>query len=562
MLKSIERLLWLVACLSAGAPTVHAQPGNLNIYWIDVEGGAATLIVSPSGESLLIDAGWEVGDRDAKRIRAAAERAGLAKIDFFILSHFHGDHAGGLPALAKLLPIGRCFDRGDFIEPANQKWRDGYLSVCGNKRTIVKPGDKIPLKGLQVDIVASDGDLIAQPLNGGGPNPLCATAENKPKDVPENQLMVGALLTYGKFTFLDLADLDWEKEMELACPLNKVGQVTIWQTGRHGALDGAGAPALLYAIKPQVVVANNGPRKGLGGASPGSDKARTAHYERLAKIPGIEGIWQGHLSLLDREHNTADNMIANIEDTAECQGHFIQAAIRRDGTYTITNSRNGFTKTYTARGSSDAAQASADVRLDALFHAVSYVEVMASASAKAIAAFKQYRDLSRAREGFVRFDAFEQIGRPGHFAIIETWRDQASFDARGSAQKQMTDALAPIRVSDYDQRPYKTLSVGPSRPAANGRAVSVVSHVDVSPDPRVAPMLRRLAEASRAEDGNIRFDVLQHTMRANHFTVIETWQSRRAFDAHVAAAHTRRYRDEVQPLTGSPLDERVYRAIE
>jgi quinol monooxygenase YgiN len=209
-----------------------------------------------------------------------------------------------------------------------------------------------------------------------------------------------------------------------------------------------------------------------------------------------------------------------------------------------------------------AAQAPVDSRLDTAFHAVSYVEVMASASAKGIAALKQYRDAVRTRDGFVRFDVFEQTGRPGHFAIVETWRDQPGFDARGAVQKQMIDALAPIRVSDYDQRPYKTLSVGPAAPAANTRAVSVVSHVDVAPDPRVAPMLRRLAEASRAEEGNVRFDVLQHTMRANHFTVIETWQSQKAFDAHVAAAHTRQYRDELQPLTGSPLDERVYRAVD
>jgi quinol monooxygenase YgiN len=215
-----------------------------------------------------------------------------------------------------------------------------------------------------------------------------------------------------------------------------------------------------------------------------------------------------------------------------------------------------------ARGSSVAAQATADSRVDTAFHAVSYVEVTASATAKAIAAFKQYRDATRARDGFVRFDMFEQVGRPGHFAIIETWRDQPAFDGRGAAQKQMIDALAPIRVSDYDQRPYKTLSIGPAPAAASSRTVSVVSHVDVTPDPRVATMLRRLAEASRGEEGNVRFDVLQHTMRANHFTVIETWQSQKAFDAHVAAAHTRQYRDELQPLTGSPLDERVYRAVE
>ena len=180
------------------------------------------------------------------------------------------------------------------------------LKVCGTKRTVLEAGDRIPLKGVQVDAVASNGNIIAKPVKGGGrPNPLCATAENRPPEGPENQLMVSTLFSYGAFTFLDLADLDWEKEMELACPANRLGGVTIYQAGRHGALDGAGAPGLLYAIKPQVVVVNNGPRKGLGGPSPGSQKARSVHYERLANIPGIEGIWQGHLSLMDKEkgHN-------------------------------------------------------------------------------------------------------------------------------------------------------------------------------------------------------------------------------------------------------------------
>jgi len=279
----------------------------------------------------------------------AGSITGLKRIDYFILSHFHADHAGGIAALSKLLPIGKCFDRGDFIEPANQQWRDAYLSVCGATRTILHPGDKIPLKGVRVDVVASNGELLAKPLAGSGSNPLSAAAENKPPDVPENQLMVGALFTYGKFTFLDLADLDWEKEMELACPVNRVGQVTVWQAGRHGALDGAGAPGFLYAIKPQVVVVNNGPRKGLGGPSPGRQKASTVHYERIAGTPGIEGIWQGHRSLLDPDHNTDENMIANLEETADCQGHWMRASVGRDGRFTMTNSRNGFRRTYAAR---------------------------------------------------------------------------------------------------------------------------------------------------------------------------------------------------------------------
>jgi beta-lactamase superfamily II metal-dependent hydrolase len=342
-------LLTAVGLSQLAGGSALAQSGNLDIYWIDVEGGAATLVVSPSGESLLYDAGWEVGDRDAKRIAAAVKQAGLMRIDHFVLSHFHADHAGGLVALSKLVPISHCYDRGDFIEPANQRWRDAYLAVCASKRTIVSVGDRIPLKGVQVDVVASNGRLLTKPINRGGPNPLCAAAENKPAEGPENQYMVGALFTFGKFTFLDLADLDWQKEVELACPVNKVGEVTLWQTSRHGALDGAGAPALLYAMKPQVVVVNNGPRKGLGGPSPGSQKAQSVHYERIAKIPGVEGIWQGHLSLFDKEHSAPETMIANLEDTSECQGHALRASVAPDGRFTVSNSRNGFSKSYAAR---------------------------------------------------------------------------------------------------------------------------------------------------------------------------------------------------------------------
>lgn len=344
-------LLSVGACLALFAATAWAQARTLDIYWIDVEGGAATLVISPSGESLLYDAGWEVDGRDAKRIAAVVQQAGLKRIDRFVMSHYHADHAGGLQALAKLVPIERCFDRGDFVEPVNRQWYDRYMSVCGSKRTIVNAGDTIPMKDVRIDVVASSGKLIATPLSGGGTNPLCATAENKPAEGPENQYMVGTVFTYGKFRFVDLADLDWEREMALGCPVNKIGRVTVWQAGRHGALDGAGAPGLLYALAPQVVVVNNGPRKGLGGPSPGAQKPATKHYARIAKSPGIEGIWQGHLSLMERDadSNTAEDMIANLEETAACQGHWIRASVRGDGRFTVTNGRNGFSKSYVAR---------------------------------------------------------------------------------------------------------------------------------------------------------------------------------------------------------------------
>jgi beta-lactamase superfamily II metal-dependent hydrolase len=337
-----------------------AAPGNLNITWIDTEGGAATLLVSPTGESLLIDTGYPDGDRDAKRVFAAAQRAGLKQIDYLVISHWHQDHVGGLAALAKMIPIGRFFDHGDGVEPENQKRLDGYKAVAGDRRTIVKPGDRIPVKGFDALVVSSDRKLLAEPVNGGGPNPLCVNAARMEPAAPENLRTVGLLVTYGKFTYLNPVDLDWYTDMELACPINKVGQVTLYQTSRHGGLDDAGSPPFLGAIKPQVIIVNNGPRKGLGQADtrvkPVVD-AQAAPYEknsylRLAGIPGVEGIWQEHLSLADKDprHNTSEDMIANFEDTADCKGNEITASVGPDGKFTVTNGRNGFSKSYVARG--------------------------------------------------------------------------------------------------------------------------------------------------------------------------------------------------------------------
>jgi quinol monooxygenase YgiN len=199
---------------------------------------------------------------------------------------------------------------------------------------------------------------------------------------------------------------------------------------------------------------------------------------------------------------------------------------------------------------------------DTTFHAVAYVETAASAARSASAAIRAYRDAMAKQDGCGAVDAFEQIGRPGHWVVVETWRDQKAFDGRDPAVLQrFLDAIKDVRISGFDQRPYKTVAVAPARAGGNERAVSVVSHVDVAPNPAVAPMLARLAADSRQEPGNLRFDVLQHTMRGNHFTVVETWRDQAALDAHVAAPHTRKYRDDILPLTGSPLDERVFNAV-
>jgi competence protein ComEC len=341
------------------ALTALAQTRNFEIYWIDVEGGASTLFVSPSGESLLFDTGFpDNGDRDAKRIYTAAQNAGLKQIDHVVISHWHADHEGGLSALSKLIPLGNFYDHGNGVEQSDRGRLEDYMTIAGNKRKIVKPGDTIPLGPVQVRVLVSEGPVIANPINGGGQNPLCTNHQQMQPAPPENQRMVGLSFTYGSFKLASLADLDWQRELELVCPVNKVGAVTVYTINRHGALDNSGTPALLAAIRPQVIVVNNGPRKGLNVPNdqvkpisiPGVTPAlfEKNHYLRLAKTPGVLDVWQGHLSLTDSDpaHNTAPDKIANLEEGPGDKGNWIRASVRSDGTYTIANGRNGFSKTY------------------------------------------------------------------------------------------------------------------------------------------------------------------------------------------------------------------------
>jgi competence protein ComEC len=335
--------------------------GRLQISWIDVEGGASTLFVAPNGQSLLFDTGFPGNDdRDAKRIAAAAKAMRLTRIDHVVISHWHGDHVGGLPALAKLLPIGTFYDHGDGVETSDRPLYEGYKALAGTHRHIVKPGETITLGDVRVRVLVAEGPVIADAVNGGTTNPLCANAVRQEPAAPENIRMVGLAINYGPFKMATLGDADWSRELELACPVNKLGRINLYTMNRHGSLDNSGAPALLGAIQPQVIVVNNGPRKGLGqkvdvkyvtrqGETPAPYELNS--YLRLAKLPGIEGIWQGHRSLLDPDpaHNTAPDMIANLEEGAADQGYTITAAVSADGTFTVTNSRNGFAKTYRAR---------------------------------------------------------------------------------------------------------------------------------------------------------------------------------------------------------------------
>lgn len=336
--------------LAAALGLAQAAPVRaLRIYVIDVEGGGATLVVSPSGQSMLIDSGspGPAAERDSARIADAMRAAGLTKIDDLFTTHYDSDHVGGAPAANAVAHFDRFLDHGE-MDP---KWEQNrgideryaaYLAIARRRRTVVKPGDTIAFGDAHVDVVASAGAVIAKPINGGGAaNPYCRDAETKPPNATENSQAAGVLVTYGRFTFLDVGDLTWDKEMDLACPVNRLGRVSVMLATHHGFFaDMSGAGALLWAMQPKVVIVNNGPRKGLAPPA----------FDRIHRIDGLEGLWQSHLALAsDRDHNTSDDMIANPEASADCKGHAIRVDARADGTFTVTNTRNDFSRTYRSR---------------------------------------------------------------------------------------------------------------------------------------------------------------------------------------------------------------------
>jgi beta-lactamase superfamily II metal-dependent hydrolase len=328
-------LLLFCPALTMGAP--------LDIYWIDVEGGATTLLVTPGGETVLMDAGWAGFDgRDANNIKKVlSEVAKKDKIDYFLTSHFHLDHVGGVPALAAVVPITKFVDHGDSVEQANERGKklwDAYLAVAQGKRMQVKPGDKLPVKGVDFTIVAARSKFLAQPLVDQGPNPLCADVASKPLDEGENGKSVGFVVSMGKFDFLDLGDLSWNFENEAACPKNLFGEIDLYQVTHHG-MNMSGAPAHIGAIKPKVAVMNNGPRKG--------GSAET--FETLKKQKSLQDLWQVHRAVqVEDSTNANDLFIANMGETEGCQAHWIKASVEADGSYTVTNSRNNFSKKYQA----------------------------------------------------------------------------------------------------------------------------------------------------------------------------------------------------------------------
>ena len=331
-------LRFFIFLLAFAVPAFAAEK-SLQIYFIDVEGGQATLLVSPSGESLLIDAGWPGYEgRDADRIVAAAHAAGIKEIDYVIITHHHRDHVGGVPQLVDGIKVGTFVDHGPNREDS-EVTRTDYAAyekaIAGHAHVVVKPGWGLPIKGLQVQVLTADGEHIAKPLpNAGEVNPNCAVDPTAVTDDTENARSVGVLVTFGKFRFLDLGDLTKKKEMELMCPNNMIGKVDLFLVSHHG-MDLSNTKALDWAIHPRVAIFDNGPRKG----------AAPAAWQVVHDAPGIEDVWQLHYAAeADKAHNVSEDRIANVKEN--CEGKYLKVTAEPDGTFAVLNQRTGTTKTY------------------------------------------------------------------------------------------------------------------------------------------------------------------------------------------------------------------------
>jgi competence protein ComEC len=357
----IMRIAWFLLLTVAFADPVATfgaeRRTSLDIYAVDVEGGQAVLFVSPTGESLLVDAA-NPGERDAGRIAAAAKEAGVKQIDYLVITHFHRDHFGGVPDLVTRLPIRNFVDHGlpviETTESAVAAFQ-AYAAVRDKGRHMpVKPGDKIPIKGLDVQVVTAGGAAITNPLRGGGaPNPLCRDfmpqVENEP--AKEDGRSVGIIVRLGRFSASDVGDLTWNKEFNLVCPNNLLGTVDLHVTNRHG-ITGSGSPTFVHALKPRIALFDNGPQKG----------ASREPFLSVKSSPGLENIWQLHYSVArparalfgettdqgGKDLNTPEPFIANL-DEEHTTAYSLKISAQEDGSFSVTNQRTGYTKEYKPR---------------------------------------------------------------------------------------------------------------------------------------------------------------------------------------------------------------------
>jgi len=326
------------------AGPVASPAKSLQIYFVDVEGGQATLFVTPEGQSLLIDTGWPGNNgRDADRIVAAAHDAGINKIDFVLITHYHDDHVGGAPQLAERIPVGTFIDHGENRETADEvtqkRWvaYQQLLATGKYKRITARPGDVLPLQGIRAEVITSDGAVLQSALSGAGqPNAFCANSSQLPADKTENPRSLGTLVTFGKLRVLDLGDLTADKELELMCPVNKIGHVDIYIASHHG-FNQSGAAALVHAIAPRVAVVDNGAKKG------GSPSA----LDIIKSSPNLAALWQLHFSEeAGTAHNTAPEFIANLPGPDAA--YYLKLTANSDGSFAVLNSRTKQSQQYSA----------------------------------------------------------------------------------------------------------------------------------------------------------------------------------------------------------------------
>jgi beta-lactamase superfamily II metal-dependent hydrolase len=322
-----------------------AAPRTLDIYYVDVEGGAATLIVTPAGESILVDAGWPGFDgRDAKRIQRAMQRAGITAIDHFINTHYHVDHYGGVPEIARLVTIKRFYDHGPMPSLEEDKnfpqMYAAYRAAAKDKTTTLKPGDRIQLKQvkglppLSLVCVAAAGKAAAP--SGKAKNLECESAKLMDADPSDNARSVAFVLRYGDFDFFDAGDLTWNVEQQLACPSNQIGEIDLYQVTHHG-MNISNNTALLRSLKPTVAIMNNGARK---GGHPDTVK-------RLRELPSLKALYQVHRNVTSTdEQNAPAEFIANL-DAQNDQAHGFKVAVNAAAhSYTVTNERTGASQSY------------------------------------------------------------------------------------------------------------------------------------------------------------------------------------------------------------------------
>jgi competence protein ComEC len=343
---ALSSALLLIVLTGAAA---LAAGRTLDIYFIDTEGGQATLFVSPSGETFMIDVGFAGLDtpnpdkdagRDAARIAGVAKVAKVTRIDALLVTHFHGDHAGGIAHLP--LPVRTFVDHGPALQDVptmKQKageYAEGWAAAFAKaKHIVVSPGDRIPVKGLDVTVVEALGKSIART---GASNPYCGGVATRADGNPEDTASVGVVVQYGRFRFANFGDLPWNQEIALLCPGNRVGAIDVYEAAGHGREP---TPAA-YAMQPRIAVLDNGARKGGGAAT----------LQAFRKSPGFEDLWQLHKNVMGGvDGNPADSFSANLEDTDNTthSAHYLKVSASDDGAFAVFNSRTNETKRYAAR---------------------------------------------------------------------------------------------------------------------------------------------------------------------------------------------------------------------